>query len=90
VVLGKYLLAKPKLLLMDQPTIGLDVSAKVEIYNLLRELADKGIPTLTVLTDLEEVINLPDRILVMHEGMIVREFSGVGINEEELLDSYYG
>jgi ABC-type sugar transport system ATPase subunit len=90
VVLGKYLLAKPRILLMDQPTIGLDVGAKLEIYRLLRELADEGIPTLTVLTDLEEVVNLPDRILVMHEGIIAREFGGETINEEELLDSYYG
>jgi len=90
VVLGKYLLARPKILLMDQPTIGLDVGAKVEIYNLLRKLASEGIPTLAVLTDLEEVVNLPDRILVMHEGVITREFSGVKVNEEELIDSYYG
>jgi ABC-type sugar transport system ATPase subunit len=90
VVLGKYLLARPKILLMDQPTIGLDVGAKVEIYNLLRKLASEGIPTLAVLTDLEEVVNLPDRILVMHEGLITRDFSGAEVNEEELIDSYYG
>jgi ABC-type sugar transport system ATPase subunit len=90
VVLGKYLLASPKVLLLDQPTMGLDVGAKVEIYYLLRQLADEGIPTLTVLTDLEEVVNLPDRVFVMHEGRIVRQFSGEKINEEELLDSYYG
>jgi len=70
VVLGKYLLAKPKILLMDQPTIGLDISAKMEIYKLVREFVDNGIPVLTVLTDCEEVLNLPDRILVMHEGKI--------------------
>ena len=90
VVLGKYMLAHPKILLMDQPTIGLDVGAKVEIYDLLRNLADQGIPTLAVLTDLEEVVNLPDRILVIHEGKIVREFSGEKVDEEELVDSYYG
>ena len=90
VVLGKYLLSKPKILLMDQPTIGLDISAKMEIYKLVREFVDNGIPVFTVLTDCEEVLNLPDRILVMHEGKIVREFSGDKINEVELLDSYYG
>jgi len=90
VVLGKYLLAHPKVLLLDQPTKGLDVGAKVEIYHLLRKLAKEGIPTIAVLTDLEEVVNLPDRILVMHEGAIVKEFSEERINEEELLDSYYG
>lgn len=90
VVLGKYLLSRPRVLLMDQPTIGLDVGAKAEIYVLLRELASQGIPTLAVLTDLEEVVNLPDRILVMHEGKIAREFLGTEVNEEELVDSYYG
>jgi ABC-type sugar transport system ATPase subunit len=90
IVLGKYLLAQPKILLMDQPTIGLDVGAKVEIYDLLRNLASQGIPTLAVLTDLEEVVNLPDRILVIHEGKVVREFSGEKVDEEELVDSYYG
>jgi ribose transport system ATP-binding protein len=90
VVLGKYLLSSPKILLMDQPTIGLDVRAKVEFYHLLRKLADKGIPTLTVLTDLEEVVNLPNRILVMHEGRITKEFCDPFVDEEELLDSYYG
>ena len=75
---------------MDQPTIGLDVGTKAEIYVLLRELASQGIPTLAVLTDLEEVVNLPDRILVMHEGEITREFLGTEVNEEELVDSYYG
>ena len=90
VVLGKYLLSKPRILLMDQPTIGLDVGAKAEIYALLRSLANEGIPTLAVLTDLEEVVNLPDRILVMHEGRITREFQGAEVDEEELVDSYYG
>jgi ribose transport system ATP-binding protein len=90
VVLGKYLLARPKVLLVDQPTKGLDVGAKTEIYHLLRKLSYEGIPTLAVLTDLEEVVNLPDRLLVMREGAIVREFSHHVMDETELLDSYYG
>jgi len=90
VVLGKYLLARPKVLLVDQPTKGLDVGAKTEIYRLLRKLSYEGIPTLAVLTDLEEVVNLPDRLLVMREGAIVREFSHQVMDETELLDSYYG
>ncbi|MBW2059335.1 MAG: sugar ABC transporter ATP-binding protein [Deltaproteobacteria bacterium] len=90
VVLGKYLLARPKILLVDQPTIGLDVGAKAEIYRLLRKLSNEGIPTLAVLTDLEEVLNLPDRLLVMREGQVVKEFSQEVMDEAELLDSYYG
>ena len=91
VVLGRKLLCKPKVFLADQPTKGLDISAKTEIYYLLRKLAsEEGIPVLTVLNDLPEVVNLPDRVLVMREGRIVKEFSGEKISEEELLDSYYG
>jgi len=91
VVLGRKLLSKPKVFLADQPTKGLDISAKTEIYSLLRKLAsEEGIPVLTVLNDLPEVVNLPDRVLVMREGRIVKEFSGEKISEEELLDSYYG
>ena len=90
VVLGKYLLARPKVLLVDQPTMGLDVGAKAEIYHFLRRLSHEGIPTLAVLTDLEEVVNLPDRLLVMREGEIVKEFSQEVMDEAELLDSYYG
>jgi D-xylose transport system ATP-binding protein len=90
VVLGKYLLARPKILIVDQPAMGLDVATKSEIYHLLRRLSDEGIPTLAVLTDLEEVVNLPDRLLVMREGQIVKEFSEERMDEEELLDSYYG
>jgi len=89
VVLAKYLLAKPKILLLDQPTIGLDVEAKMEIYKILRELAEEGIPTLALLTDREEILKLPDRILVMCEGEIIREFSERSVDEECLLDSYY-
>lgn len=90
VVLGKYLLARPKIIIADQPTKGLDVGAKIEIYHFLRELSNQGIPTLVVLTDLSEVVNLPDRVLVMREGQVVKEFVEKKINEEELLDSYYG
>jgi len=90
VALGKYLLAKPKVLLLDQPTMGLDIHAKEEIYQLLRKLCAQGVPILTVLNDLEEIINLPDRVIVMREGKIVREFLQEQINEHDLLDSYYG
>ncbi|MGM0366221.1 MAG: sugar ABC transporter ATP-binding protein [Actinomycetota bacterium] len=89
VVLAKYLLAKPRILFLDQPTIGLDVGAKMEIYKILRMLAKKGIPTLTLLTDREEILQFPDRLLVMFEGEIIKEFRGAGIDEEKLLHSYY-
>jgi len=89
VVLAKYLLAKPKILLLDQPTIGLDVGAKMEIYKILRLLAKEGIPTLALLTDREEILQLPDRLLVMCEGEIIKEFKETVIDEGDLLDCYY-
>lgn len=89
VVLSKYLLAKPKVLLLDQPTVGVDIGAKMEIYQLLRALADEGIPTLALLTDREEILQLPDRLLVMCEGEIVNECCEADVDEKRLLDSYY-
>lgn len=89
VVLAKYLLTKPKILLLNQPTTGLDIEAKMEIYSLLRSLAEQGIPTLVLLTEYEEVLQLPDRLLVMYEGKIVNECQGDTIQEEQLLSSYF-
>jgi len=89
VVLAKHLLAKPKILLLDQPTAGLDIGAKMEIYKLLRLLAEEGIPTLALLTEREEILQLPDRLLVMCEGEIIKEFHEAVVNEEDLLGSYY-
>ena len=89
VALAKWLLTSAKVMLLNKPTEGIDVATKMDIYKLLRELANQGIAILTVLTELSEVINLPDRILVMREGKIIREFKG-GVSESELLGSYYG
>lgn len=90
IVLGKYMLAQPKVLFADQPAQGLDVKAKEEIYYRLRDLSSKGIPVLTVLTEMSEVMNLPDRVIVMRDGEFVQELAGKKIDEEKLLDSYYG
>ena len=89
VVLAKWMRVKPQVMLADEPTKGLDVGAKMEVYRILRDLANEGLSILTILTELEEVLNLPDRILVMREGEIVREFVGEGLREDELLRSYY-
>lgn len=89
VVLSKWLQVKPKVMLADQPTVGLDVGTKMEVYRILRELAKEGLSILTVLTEMEEVLNLPDRILVMREGGIVRELIAEGLKEDELLRSYF-
>jgi len=89
VVLSKWIRMKPRVMLADQPTAGLDVGAKMDVYRILRELANEGLSILTVLTEMEEVLNLPDRVLVMREGQIVRQLSSQGLNEDELLRSYF-
>jgi ribose transport system ATP-binding protein len=70
VVLGKWLAMNPKVLILDEPTRGIDVGAKAEIYHAMAELADQGITILMVSSDMEEVIGMSDRVVVMHERRI--------------------
>jgi ribose transport system ATP-binding protein len=70
VVLGKWLSMRPRLMMFDEPTRGIDVGAKSEIYALMRALADEGVAILMISSDMEEVIGVSDRIAVMHEGRI--------------------
>jgi ribose transport system ATP-binding protein len=70
VVLAKWLAMSPKVMLFDEPTRGIDVGAKSEIYSLIRALSDSGVAILMISSDMEEVIGVSDRILVMHEGSI--------------------
>ena len=70
VVLAKWLSMQPRLVIFDEPTRGVDVGAKNEIYGLMRELADRGVAILMISSDMEEVIGVSDRIAVMHEGTI--------------------
>jgi len=70
VVLAKWLSMRPSVMIFDEPTRGIDVGAKSEIYDLLRGLADSGVAILMISSDMEEVIGVSDRIAVMHEGMI--------------------
>jgi ribose transport system ATP-binding protein len=78
VVLAKWLAMSPNVMLFDEPTRGIDVGAKSEIYSLIRALSDAGVAVLMISSDMEEVIGVSDRILVMHEGQI----SG-GLNREQ-------
>jgi len=74
VVLAKWLETQPKILLLDEPTRGIDVHAKTEVHRLICELADAGMATLLISSDLPEILALSDRILVLRSGRIVREF----------------
>ncbi len=70
IVLAKWLSMKPRIVIFDEPTRGIDVGAKGEIYELMRQLADGGVAVLMISSDMEEVIGVSDRIAVMHEGAI--------------------
>jgi ribose transport system ATP-binding protein len=85
VVLGKWLAMKPKLLLLDEPTRGIDVGAKREIYVLMEELAKSGVAILFVSSELEEVLGMADRAIVMHEGRITGELSRDELTEETIM-----
>jgi ribose transport system ATP-binding protein len=85
VVLGKWLCLNPKLLLLDEPTRGIDVGAKEEIYKLMDELAGRGVAILFASSELEEVIALSDRALVMHEGRIAGELGRAELTEEAVM-----
>ena len=89
VVLGKWLAMEPQVLLMDEPTRGIDVGAKQEIYALMEELAARGVAILFVSSEMEEVLRMSDRAVVMHEGRIAgeldREVLAGGEGEEAVM-----
>ena len=89
-VLAKWLLMNPKLIILDEPTRGIDVGAKVEIHHLMRELANRGTAILMLSSELQEVIGMSDRILVMHQGRIAAEFKGSEATEKDILTAATG
>jgi ABC-type sugar transport system ATPase subunit len=90
VVLAKMLARAPKVLLMDEPTRGIDVGTKAEIYRLIRALVAGGTTVIAVSSELPELIGMCDRILIMHEGRIAGSFDAAEADEEVLLSHCYG
>ena len=84
VVLGKWLAVRPNVLIVDEPTRGIDVGAKQAVYQLLRDLAADGMAILMISSELPELIGMSDRILVMHEGAVAGELPG-GASEEAVM-----
>ena len=85
VVLGKWLLGRPRVILLDEPTRGIDVGAKHEIYSLVGELADRGAGILFISSEIEELLGVADRILVLSEGEIRDEARAGDFDRERLL-----
>jgi L-arabinose transport system ATP-binding protein len=85
VVLARWLAAKPKVLILDEPTRGIDVGAKAEIYRLIDDLANQGLGVMFISSELTEILGLSDRIYVMQNGRIAGELPGPGATEEAVL-----
>jgi rhamnose transport system ATP-binding protein len=90
VVLAKWLATKPKVMLLDEPTRGIDIGAKAEVHRLIAELAAAGMAVLIISSDLPEVLAMSDRILVMREGRIVAEFSRQEATAERVIAAATG
>jgi rhamnose transport system ATP-binding protein len=84
VVVGKWLATSPRVLIVDEPTRGIDVGAKAEIHRLMSELAQQGLAILMISSELPEVLGMSDRILVMREGELVAEFSRAEATQENI------
>lgn len=85
VVISKWLMSKPKILIMDDPTRGIDVGAKYEIYKLMNDLAEKGISIIMISSELEEVLGMSDRVMVMHEGKSTRTLDVAEATQENIM-----
>jgi len=90
VVLGKWLAMSPRVMILDEPTRGIDVGAKAEIYRLMRTMAEQGAVILMISSDMEEILNVSDRIAVMHEGEITGVLHRADCNEENVMQLAVG
>jgi ribose transport system ATP-binding protein len=87
VVIAKWLMTEPRIILLNDPTRGIDVGTKQELYRLMRELADQGAAILFYSTDYDELIGCCDRVAIMYDGRIVRELEGVELTETNIIES---
>lgn len=90
VLLARYMLTKPKVLIIDEPTRGVDVGAKVSIYQILNRLKEEGVSILMISSDLPEVMGISDRVLVMYNGAVTGEFAHDELTEESIGLSAFG
>lgn len=87
ILVAKWLAIQPRILIVDEPTRGIDVGAKKEIHHLLRTLAQRGVGVIIISSELPEILGMCDRVLVMHEGAIVAEYAGEQATDENIIRS---
>lgn len=90
VIFGRWILCKPKVLILDEPTRGIDVGSKRDIYEIINHLAEQGMTILLVSSELPELMGVSDRILVVRNGSIVGEFQADDATQEELMNTAFG
>jgi ribose transport system ATP-binding protein len=90
VVIGKWLANQPRILVLDEPTRGIDIGAKAEVHAIMQRLAKGGVAILLVSSELIEIMNVSDRILVMYEGRVTGEFAHGEATEEKIMASATG
>jgi len=90
IVIGKWLSMRPEVLIVDEPTRGIDVGSKAEIHNLLRDLAKQGYAVIVISSEMPEVLHVSDRIVAMHHGRITREFTAEEVTEDSLIQAISG
>lgn len=90
IVIGKWLATHPKLLILDEPTRGIDVGSKAEIHNLIRDLADQGYAVIVISSEMPEVMGVSDRIVAMYNGRITASFDARTVTEDDLIEAITG
>lgn len=90
IVIGKWLSMAPKVLIVDEPTRGIDVGSKAEIHNLIRDLASQGYAVIVISSEMPEVLRVSDRVVAMFHGKIIREFTSDEVNEDNLVQAISG
>jgi ABC-type sugar transport system ATPase subunit len=90
ILIGKWLLRKPRILILDEPTVGVDVGAKAEVYAILRALKAAGTAVLIVSSDMEEVMTIADRIMVMRTGRVEGIYDADKVTEREIVERVGG
>ncbi|MGE5583114.1 MAG: sugar ABC transporter ATP-binding protein [Bacillota bacterium] len=90
VVLSKWMMTQPKVLILDEPTRGVDVGAKIEIYNLINRLKESGVAIILISSELPEVMGISDRIMVIHEGRVTGTYTHDEASQEKIMRSAFG
>lgn len=90
VVIGRALSTKPKLVILDEPTRGIDAAARGDVYSIISHLRDEGVAVLLISSDMEEIVELSDRAVTVYQGRINAEFQKCDINQDNLMAAAFG